>query len=105
MLHSRYQAVLEGFKRAVVTSPGHSFLLLRPFRARQWLRAQGFDPSTPLGECDHIVPLWEGGTDDEDNLQLLCRPCHKAKTREEAVRKARMPKHHTAIADYEGSRG
>jgi 5-methylcytosine-specific restriction enzyme A len=25
---------------------------------------------------DHILPLSEGGTDEEDNLQSLCKPCH-----------------------------
>lgn len=30
--------------------------------------------------CDHIIPKAEGGTDDDDNLQTLCRACHQAKT-------------------------
>ena len=30
--------------------------------------------------CDHIIPKAEGGTDDDDNLQTLCRACHTAKT-------------------------
>jgi 5-methylcytosine-specific restriction protein A len=36
----------------------------------------------PLGrvrvqwEVDHIVPVADGGTDDPENLRLLCRPCH-----------------------------
>ena len=34
-------------------------------------------------ECDHIVPLCEGGTNHEQNLQLLCVSCHKNKTAEE----------------------
>lgn len=36
-------------------------------------------------ELDHIVPLWNGGTNREDNLQLLCQSCHKTKTRKEAL--------------------
>lgn len=32
---------------------------------------------------DHIVPLSQGGTDDDDNLQILCVPCHEEKTKEE----------------------
>jgi 5-methylcytosine-specific restriction protein A len=32
-------------------------------------------------ELDHIVPLFKGGTDDEDNLQGLCIECHKKKTK------------------------
>lgn len=32
---------------------------------------------------DHIKPKHQGGTDDEGNLQPLCKPCHKAKTAKE----------------------
>ncbi len=32
-------------------------------------------------EVDHIVALINGGTDDDDNLQSLCRDCHVMKTR------------------------
>ena len=38
--------------------------------------------------CDHRIPLWEGGTDDDDNLQALCKDCHDAKTAQEAARRA-----------------
>lgn len=31
-------------------------------------------------EIDHIVELNAGGTNDLDNLQPLCKACHKAKT-------------------------
>jgi 5-methylcytosine-specific restriction enzyme A len=29
---------------------------------------------------DHILPKAKGGTDDHDNLESLCSPCHDAKT-------------------------
>jgi 5-methylcytosine-specific restriction endonuclease McrA len=32
---------------------------------------------------DHIKPLADGGLDREYNIQVLCRPCHNDKTREE----------------------
>jgi 5-methylcytosine-specific restriction protein A len=32
-------------------------------------------------ELDHIVPLFKGGTNDEDNLQGLCKKCHAEKTK------------------------
>ena len=32
-------------------------------------------------EWDHIVPLAMHGQDEIDNLQPLCKVCHKAKTR------------------------
>lgn len=35
---------------------------------------------------DHIVPLAEGGTDDDSNIQPLCKDCSDAKTREESKR-------------------
>lgn len=41
-------------------------------------------------ECDHIVPREQGGSNEESNLQPLCKvPCHQAKTAEEATRRAR----------------
>lgn len=41
-------------------------------------QAQG--RATQAEEVDHIVPLEQGGTDDEANLQSVCRPCHRTKT-------------------------
>lgn len=35
---------------------------------------------------DHIIPLAEGGLDDESNTQGLCDDCHDAKSRREATR-------------------
>lgn len=35
-------------------------------------------------ECDHILPISKGGTDDEANLQAICTDCHKVKTDREA---------------------
>lgn len=41
----------------------------------------------PVLELDHRVPLHLGGTNDDDNLWLLCNGCHKAKTSaEQSVR-------------------
>lgn len=34
-------------------------------------------------EIDHIQPLHRGGSNDPDNLQLLCVDCHKAKSARE----------------------
>ena len=31
-------------------------------------------------ELDHITPISRGGTDVRSNLQVLCEPCHAAKT-------------------------
>ena len=36
-------------------------------------------------ECDHIVPREQGGSNDESNLQPLCKdPCHREKSAKEA---------------------
>jgi 5-methylcytosine-specific restriction enzyme A len=35
---------------------------------------------------DHIVPRFEGGSDDDDNLQSICSPCDKVKTAAESAR-------------------
>lgn len=34
---------------------------------------------------DHIKPLEDGGSDELDNLQPLCKSCHDRKTMREAV--------------------
>ncbi|MBW8618654.1 MAG: HNH endonuclease [Hyphomicrobiales bacterium] len=36
-------------------------------------------------DIDHIVPLALGGTNAADNLQILCRPCHRSKTTQSDV--------------------
>jgi 5-methylcytosine-specific restriction endonuclease McrA len=39
---------------------------------------------------DHIIPLILGGQNREDNLQLLCGPCHQAKTNLDVKLKAKV---------------
>lgn len=43
---------------------------------------------------DHVIPLAEGGLDDDTNEQGLCESCHEAKSLAEALRARRgaMPK-------------
>lgn len=31
-------------------------------------------------ERDHIIPLHQGGQDDDRNMQSLCRDCHRRKS-------------------------
>lgn len=40
----------------------------------------------PAKQVDHKVPKFEGGSEDDDNLQAICVDCHKAKTAVEAQR-------------------
>jgi 5-methylcytosine-specific restriction protein A len=37
---------------------------------------------------DHRIPLWDGGSDEDENKQTLCHPCHDAKTAQEAAQRA-----------------
>lgn len=42
-------------------------------------------PYTPTSaEVDHIVEYRNGGTDDDDNLRVICRTCNLARNRERA---------------------
>jgi 5-methylcytosine-specific restriction protein A len=41
-------------------------------------------------EIDHTIPLEQGGSNDDDNLQTLCKGCHAAKTASEASTRAGM---------------
>ncbi|MET0462745.1 MAG: HNH endonuclease signature motif containing protein [Chitinophagaceae bacterium] len=37
-------------------------------------------------ELDHIIERQFGGSNDEDNYQLLCKPCHRDKGQESMAR-------------------
>lgn len=50
-------------------------------RCRECLR-QG--RTTEATTIDHIIPLSQGGKDEDDNCQALCLGCHAAKTAREA---------------------
>jgi 5-methylcytosine-specific restriction endonuclease McrA len=41
----------------------------------------------PAREVDHIIPVWEGGTDADANLQSINVECHKVKTAQEQRRR------------------
>lgn len=67
-------------------------------RRLQVMRAKLFASAPLCAECarqgqvraatqrDHIIPLAEGGLDDESNEQGLCDACHEAKSQIEAQR-------------------
>ncbi len=61
-------------------------VLERDFGLCQICSSSGF--STIATEVDHIIAKANGGTDEEDNLQAICRSCHvKKTTRDRLVRK------------------
>jgi hypothetical protein len=41
-------------------------------------------------QCDHIVPLIQGGTNREFNLAPICDHCHKIKSAREGTEKAKV---------------
>lgn len=43
---------------------------------------------TAASQVDHKVPLFKGGSNDDDNLQSICEPCHTAKTAREATERS-----------------
>lgn len=46
--------------------------------------------TTPADEVDHVIPLFKGGEDTDDNKAALCKPCHKAKTRDDLSKRPRI---------------
>jgi 5-methylcytosine-specific restriction endonuclease McrA len=42
------------------------------------------------GHADHIIPLEDGGSDDEANLAWRCSACHGRKTRAEQRRRGAL---------------
>lgn len=46
------------------------------------LRRLGFNRNQTLWEADHIVEVSNGGETSLENIQTLCVPCHKQKTRQ-----------------------
>jgi len=45
---------------------------------------------TAYGEVDHIVPLFAGGGNNDENLQYICRDCHQAKSDREETERGQM---------------
>ena len=44
----------------------------------------------PSTDVDHVIALADGGSWDRDNLQGLCRSCHRAKTGEDNRRRRKQ---------------
>lgn len=45
-----------------------------------------YDSDPKLGEIDHILPVVFGGTNDPENLRLLCKDCNRKKASYERSR-------------------
>ena len=53
----------------------------------------------PAVDVDHILPLWSGGSNANDNLEALCVDCHKQKTAAEAKARGKVKR----LADETGT--
>ncbi|EAO1993181.1 HNH endonuclease [Salmonella enterica] len=42
--------------------------------------------ATSATSVDHIIPKSHGGTDNDSNLEAICRDCHSTKTARERLR-------------------
>lgn len=40
-------------------------------------------------ELDHVIPLYKGGSDTEDNTQPLCHACHYEKSQQDMNQRSR----------------
>lgn len=55
-------------------------------RLGAWKQAEA-SRGLPLLIVDHILPLALGGRDDDDNVRVVCEPCHKLLTDEQFGRR------------------
>lgn len=86
-------------------STGVPAKLRRRVMARDQATCQVAGPgcTTVARDVDHIIPVFEGGTDALANLRAICPACHAAKTQAEAQRarargsRRRPPPRHPAM--------
>ncbi|MET8143326.1 HNH endonuclease signature motif containing protein [Sphaerisporangium sp. NPDC005288] len=64
--------------------PKNAATLIR--RARRRDRERCYVCGGPGRIVDHVTPVAEGGTWDQDNLRCICERCHEIKSRQEAAR-------------------
>jgi 5-methylcytosine-specific restriction protein A len=72
--------------RAIAEGSNAAARLRRKVRRDGWALCAscGFSLLPSAVDIDHRIPLYKGGTDTDDNVQILCRAvCHKVKTRDD----------------------
>ena len=79
--------VPERLSEDTITRPTRRHVFSTSFRLNLFLKRKGTCASCyqkidagKAWDIDHILPLALGGTNDSENLQVLCRPCHRIKT-------------------------
>ena len=56
-------------------------------------------------QVDHVIPLFKGGSKDDDNVRAICHECHRAKVKRETAqarnryRMRREPEPHPGLLD------
>ena len=75
-----------------------TFLKKKVAANARWLCAECGVLVNHLYQIDHIKPLHAGGSNNIDNLQLLCHTCHALKTWDEAHDK--QVKDRTHLSSY-----
>lgn len=94
-------------------SGAHGEATLRKAVTEQWRhhlvwRQNGVCPGCDITaftwEFDHVIPLELGGSHSLDNLQALCPPCHKLKTREDLGRIAKAKRQAKLLQPREPSK-
>lgn len=98
MLKARVPLLQPGRLRVLDTKAGAT----RRVRGRAWMTTReriakrdryrcgacGRPWDSQCDQVDHVVPLEQGGSNDDGNLQLLCGECHRVKSADEARRRA-----------------
>ncbi len=58
------------------------------FFAERHVRCANCNRKIPSGmdwDIDHVIPIADGGTNEDANLQVLCFLCHSAKTKDDVT--------------------
>ena len=71
----------------LITRPLNRISFSTSFRLSLFLKRKGICSVCSLKidagkawDIDHVIPLALGGTNEAENLQILCKPCHQSKT-------------------------
>ena len=70
-----------------INRPTRRFVFSTSFRLNLFLKRRGSCAGCyqkidagKVWDVDHILPVALGGTNETENLQILCKPCHQSKT-------------------------